>query len=219
MTRRSSHRKTGFRWLLLALLIVLIVGFRLVEQIGTDRFPEDRFRVVEIVDGDTAVLAGGDRLRLMAIDTPEKDQPFYDSAAAYLGACLLGRQVRLEYGRNRRDRYGRLLAFVYVDTLLVNQAVLAQGLGNLYLFDDSEPDRAEVRRMLTAQREALADRRGIWSLPRQPEEYYLAAAGSYRFHRPGCPAAEKANNGNWRRIESFSEAINEGLSPCRRCKP
>ncbi len=81
--------------------------------------------VTEVVDGDTVVVAfpGGrsETVRLLGVDTPETvdpDEPvecYGPEASAFTHARLDGRQVRLEKDREERDRYGRLLAYVYVD--------------------------------------------------------------------------------------------------------
>src|SRR5256885_11722930 len=81
--------------------------------------------VVRAVDGDTLVvrLAGGwlERVRLIGVDTPEDVKPgvpvqcYALRAAAFTRRALAGRAVELRVGRDRRDRYGRLLAYVRAD--------------------------------------------------------------------------------------------------------
>src|SRR4051794_17921982 len=81
-------------------------------------------RVVRAVDGDTLVVRtdGGDveRVRLIGVDTPEDVKPgvpvqcYSRRAAAFTARRLTGRRVVLHVGRERRDRYGRLLAYVRV---------------------------------------------------------------------------------------------------------
>ena len=44
---------------LILTVVILLVGFRLVEQIGFERHPDDRFIIVRVIDGDTVELAGG----------------------------------------------------------------------------------------------------------------------------------------------------------------
>src|SRR5215470_10636722 len=82
-------------------------------------------RAVRAVDGDTLVVAldGGirERVRLIGVDTPEDVDPrrpvqcFSRRAAAFTARSVEGRRVELRVGREARDRYGRLLAYVRVD--------------------------------------------------------------------------------------------------------
>ncbi|UCG60706.1 MAG: thermonuclease family protein [Candidatus Zixiibacteriota bacterium] len=216
----SKLTKRRFRvWATVAVLVVLILAVRLVEDIGFDRKPTDRFTVTAIIDGDTMELGGGDRLRLLSIDTPEKDEPFYQEATDFLTEMALGKTARIEFADTRRDRYGRLLGYVYIDGIFINEAILENGLGNLYLFRDTDVDRPETGCMLSAQRRAIAARKGIWSITRHPEESYIAKNTSFRFHRPGCASAARLKKGSYRVFRIREEALMEGLSPCRNCKP
>ncbi|MFZ5980965.1 MAG: thermonuclease family protein [Candidatus Zixiibacteriota bacterium] len=203
----------------LVVLVALILIFRLVEVIDRDRTPGERFTVAKIIDGDTVELRGGDRLRLLGIDTPEKDEPYYETARQFLEKIALGRPARVEYAGRKRDNYGRLLGYLYIDSVFVNRQILENGLGYLYLFKDNDPNSPEIKELLTAQREALKNHTGIWSLARTPEQYYVASSNSFRFHRPGCRSVAEINPANLRKFSTREEALYEGLAPCRNCKP
>lgn len=211
--------KTSTKWAITLLLVALIVAFRLVEQIGFDRKPSDRFTVTKIKDGDSVELLGGDRLRLLSIDTPEEGQLFFDEACQFLTELTLGKTAQIEFAGARRDKYGRLLGYMYIDSIFVNKAILENGLGYLYLFKDTELDRPETKDLLMAQRAAMQKGIGLWSVERAQEDYYLAAQGSFRFHRPGCRSVKGLQPGRYRTFNTREEALYEGLSPCRRCKP
>ncbi len=215
LTRKQVIWRTVFVLGLMAIILLI----RLVEEIGVDHQPGDRFVVVRVIDGDSVELAGGDRLRLLSIDTPEKGEPLYDEATQFLAKLVLGQSARLVYAGRRRDKYGRMLAYLYVDTLLVNKAILDNGLGYLYLFEDTELDRPETQMLLDAQRRAIAQHAGLFGLPREPEAYYVNSIGSYRFHRPSCRLLSDFDPSRHRRIATREEALREGLSPCRTCGP
>jgi micrococcal nuclease len=94
--------------------------------------------VTRVVDGDTvAVRVDGrlDKVRYIGIDTPESVKPgtpvqcFAKAAAAENRALVEGRHVMLRFDAERRDRYGRLLAYVYrgPDALFVNAALVRLG--------------------------------------------------------------------------------------------
>jgi len=211
--------RTSYKWAIILILVALIVAFRLVEQIGFDRKPSDRFIVKKIQDGDSVELLGGDRLRLLSVDTPEKGELFFEEACQFLAELTLGKTARIEFAGQRRDKYGRLLGYLYIDSIFVNREILVNGLGYLYLFKDTELDRPETKELLMAQRAAMQKSVGLWSVERAQEDYYLAVPGSFRFHRPGCSAAKRFKPGHHRTFDTREEALYEGLSPCRRCKP
>jgi micrococcal nuclease len=94
-------------------------------------------RVVRVVDGDTieAEVGGADEdVRYIGVDTPETVKPgtpvqcFGPQASAYNHRLVEGRSVRLVFDRERRDVYGRLLAYVYLHGRLVNAALVRGGL-------------------------------------------------------------------------------------------
>ncbi|CAN5634074.1 thermonuclease family protein [soil metagenome] len=93
-------------------------------------------RVVRAVDGDTAVVWVGGRLetvRYIGLDTPESVKPgtpvqcFAHEASQHNAKLVEGKRVRLSFGAERRDIYGRLLAYVHRGDLFVNALLLAGG--------------------------------------------------------------------------------------------
>ncbi len=219
LRKSISLKKRLGQLFVLVLLVTIILVFRLVEDIGQETTVNERFRVKSILDGDTFELTGGDRLRLLSIDAPEKGQPLYDQSTEYLRSLTLNKIVRLEYGGRRRDGYGRLLGFVYLDTILVNTAMLRRGLANLYLFKDTKLESDLLQQMLAAQREAMKNERGIWALDHEPEYYYVSLPGSFRFHRPSCSSVNQKSAREYIRYEIRQQPMFSGLSPCRNCQP
>jgi micrococcal nuclease len=118
--------------------------------------------VVHIVDGDTFDCAGGARVRPIGIDTPERSQgQIYARARDALRAHAgIGDTVMLEWDASRRDRYGRLLAWVWRDSVLVNEAMVAGGWAVLYTVP---PNVRYVSRLEEAQRSARARGAGLWA--------------------------------------------------------
>ena len=87
------------------------------------------FTCTRVVDGDTIILSNGERVRLIGVDTPETKHPnkpvqyFGKEASAFSKRMVEGKEVTLEYGQQKRDKYGRLLAYVYLmdGTLTLNK--------------------------------------------------------------------------------------------------
>jgi len=208
--RRSS---TLTRWILYslfllaaaALLFTLYPSFR-----GT--------RVSEVVDGDTIVLNNGEVIRYIGIDTPEHGEAFCDEATEVNRELVQGKKLTLEYDIDRQDRYGRSLVYVWVDTLLVNAALVRMGLTSVYTF---LPNVKHRELLLSHQKEARQNGLGIWSSQVTKEPYYVASKRSERFvfHRPDCQWAARIKKENQVRFDTREAALDSGYSPCRSCKP
>lgn len=220
--RSKSKRKLGklVTGVVVASLATAIVSYRMVGKFGPEKSPDSRFTVQRVIDGDTVELVGGDKVRLLALDTPERGEKYYDTAKRLLESLVKGKSVRLEYGNARRDRYGRMLGYLYVDdTLLANRTLIDSGLGYLYLFEDNDLSKPEVKEMLASQRVAIGRKVGLWSVSREAEKYYVATDRSFRLHRPSCDAVRNLKPGRYRTFKTREEGLAEGLSPCRECKP
>lgn len=90
--------------------------------------PPTGLAVVQIIDGDTIEVEGGQRVRLIGIDTPERGQCGYSEAAFVLAGIIRGRPVVLVPGaRDDTDRYGRLLRYVEVDGVDANLEMIRSG--------------------------------------------------------------------------------------------
>jgi len=90
--------------------------------------------VQRVIDGDTVVLANGDRIRYIGINTPELHHPqkgaeyYAKEALNFNKELVLGKPVRLEFDKERFDRYGRTLAYVYLeDGTFVNKELVKRG--------------------------------------------------------------------------------------------
>ncbi len=128
-----------------------------------------RARVVDVLDGDTVVVAfadgSTDTIRLLGVDTPETHHPtkglecFGPVAARFTRRTLEGAQVRLERDVEERDIYGRRLAYVYVGDERFNDVLLRKGYARLLVI---APNRAHGRTMLDAELAARHADRGLW---------------------------------------------------------
>jgi micrococcal nuclease len=186
--------------------------------------PPPEAQIVRVGDGDTVLIEGSQKVRLLGIDAPELErdgQPadfLAHKAKAELARLIQGRRVRLEYDHLRYDQYGRLLAYLFLpDGTLVNAELVRQGLAKVYIFP---PNNRYQEALLTAQREAMEGRRGLWQQAlKQDEPYYLGNKNSLRFHRPNCPHGQQTAPANRVKITSLKDAYLQGYSPCRTCKP
>ncbi len=177
-----------------------------------------------VYDGDTVLLENGECVRYSGVDTPEtgtrdQDPQFMAEAARTFNLRAVdGKQIRLEFDRERRDRYDRLLAYVYLqDGRMLNVELLKRGLGRVMTI---RPNVRHRETLIRAQRAAMRSGSGIWSRGLDTGGGpYLGSRRSYRFHRPDCAYAERIHARNRIHFETKRRAFWEGYSPCSRCGP
>ncbi len=114
-----------------------------------------------VIDGDTIVLKGGEKLRYIGIDTPERDEPFYKRARARNRELVKGSILRVEICPDEpRDKYGRLLGWVSVDGVDVGEELLREGLARTLMIP---PCGLKMREKYKAIKdEARKKGLGIW---------------------------------------------------------
>jgi len=136
--------------------------------------------VQSVIDGDSLTLADGRTVRMVGIQAPKlpkgrpnfAEWPFAREARAALSELVEGRSVTLHFGGTHEDRYGRVLAqLARDDGFWLQGELIRRGLARVYTFPDN---RAAAAEMLALEREARAQRRGLWADPffaiRSPED-------------------------------------------------
>ncbi|MCG5061980.1 MAG: thermonuclease family protein [Limnoraphis sp. WC205] len=129
-------------------------------------------RVERVVSGQTleiidprSVVPALQSVRLIGIAAPDlKQEPWGLLALRYLEQVGLGKEVLLESDREQRDRYNRVLAYVWLDGVLINEQLIKQGY---VLAEEQIPNTKYSQRLLYAQYEARILAQGIWN-PQQP---------------------------------------------------
>ena len=197
--------------------------------------------VTSVTDGDTirVTLKDGreEKLRLIGVDTPEstrETEPFGKEASAYTKKRLENSKVWLELDTGERDRYGRLLAYVWMEQPAepdAGDSGIRRGMFNAELLLEGyaqvmtvPPNVRYVDYFSVYQREAREQAKGLWSKAinnrsGQVEEYYTANSRSKKFHRPDCRSGKQISPSNLMRFKTMEEALDAGFQPCQSCKP
>jgi micrococcal nuclease len=180
-------------------------------------------RVKWVLDGDTVALGNGQRVRYIGINAPElahedhKAEPYGDAAKRFNALLVNGKTVRLEFDKERFDRYHRLLAYVFLkDATFVNAAILANGYAYLLRI---RPNLKYDSILLQSQRSAMSAKRGIWQNWKENENTVVGNKNSFRFHLPACPYAKKIKPRNRIVFQKKWDAYWAGYSPAKRCMP
>ena len=123
------------------------------------------FKVIKVIDGDTIKLENGEIVRYLGIDTPETVHPskpvqcFGKEASAKNKELVEGKLVKLEKDITDRDKYGRLLRYVWIGDLFINDEFVRQGYAYAYTYP---PDVKHNEQFVQAQQEARENNRGLW---------------------------------------------------------
>lgn len=126
------------------------------------RPPLDKALVQRVVDGDTIVLASGERVRYVGMDTPEVTEApeFFGPEATEANLRLVaGRRVRLERDVSDLDKFDRLLRYVYVDGVMVNAELVREGFAMALAYP---PDTRYATCLAGLEKEARQAGRGLW---------------------------------------------------------
>lgn len=165
-------RAIGITALLLAGCSVSVPSFSYLaarQQAAQHKLPDwyqGKAMVERAVDGDTIELTTGDRVRYIGIDTPETVDPrkpvqcFGHEAAEQNRRLVEGKEVNLVADVEDKDKYNRLLRYVYQGNTFVNLELVRLGYAYAYSYPPSVAHESDFR---TAQEEARAAKRGLWA--------------------------------------------------------
>ena len=202
------------------------------------------FRVARVIDGDTIELGNGERVRYIGIDTPETVDPrkpvqcFGVEASKKNKELVEGKSVRLEKDITDRDKYNRLLRYVWIGDTFVNLELVKQGFAQSYSYP---PDIKYQDQFVGAQKEARETKTGLWGacpavtgttvapLPMQTGNATsgscvikgnISSSGEKIYHLPGCGSyvktqVDEARGERW--FCSESEAQSSGWRRALNC--
>ena len=171
-----------FQVIILAIAVILYAGLKFISTVNKPAVPSagKTAFVARAVDGDTLKLSDGRRVRLIGVDTPElhySDKLLRDAArtgrdvktiqamgkeaANFTKQLCEGKTVRIETDVRKFDKYGRLLAYIYLeDGTFVNAKIIEEGYGQVMTIP---PDVKFADYFLKLQRQARENRRGLWA--------------------------------------------------------
>ncbi len=177
---REFLRKFGLpSFLIPGIVLAAALGFNWEKLVGKDpRTNPDIFAsnlaAAEIADGDTIRLTRGLPIRLIGMDAPDKGQPMFNEAWAFLGELIDDHQVRIEYDRVQNDNYGRLRGYAFVPCpakekvncvngeVNVNVEMVRNGLARVKTTILWQKPKYEAE-LKQAEAEAKSRRLGLWA--------------------------------------------------------
>lgn len=169
-----TYKKTTTVLVAASFLIVcvfLVIGYYIVNAATSTSIDEDElYSVTRIKDGDTFDIKIGRHeatVRMLGIDTPETVDPrkpvqcFGKEASDETKSLLAGQKVRLKLNPNReeKDKFGRYLAYVYLNDIFVNEILLEDGYAREYTYGKAYMLQKEFRDIEKQAKEAM---KGLW---------------------------------------------------------
>lgn len=180
-----------------------------------------KVKIIKVLDGDTVVLENGEKLRYAGINTLERKtesgepEPFAEEAYQLNKKLVEDKTLYLELSSKERDIYGRLLGELYFENgTSVSEILVKNGLALVCHY----PGNAKYyEKYLPLQREALKQRKGIFSLLDQfPKKFNLVGnKNSKRFHLSNCSEVKKIKKKVF--FKNLEEAFFEGYCPSKEC--
>ncbi|MBT8365302.1 MAG: thermonuclease family protein [Deltaproteobacteria bacterium] len=175
-----------------------------------------------MTDGDTIVLASGQRVRYIGINAPETDhedqkaQPYGNDSRSLNKNLVMSQKVRLEFDDERYDQYGRMLAYIFLqDGSFLNARLLKAGLA-FYLY--RAPNVRYEKILLKSQQDAMDSQKGLWrNWKEKNAKPIIGNLSSRRFHNSSCSYAKKIKSKNRMVFPSKWDAFRAGYAPSKKC--
>ena len=115
--------------------------------------------VSKVIDGDTITLDNGEKVRLIGIDTPERGECYYKEAKLRLTELVLNKNIELEKDITNRDKYKRLLRYIYIENNSINNILVEEGYAKAYYYP---PDIKDYQIFKQSEKLAKKNSLGIW---------------------------------------------------------
>ena len=117
---------------LFLIILLVVINYSSIDKALKKFLLDYEFGIAKrVIDGDTIVI-NETSVRLLGINSPEKGEPYYNEARNFLEELVLNKTVKFEFGKEKYDKYQRVLAYVFLDNTNVNLKLVENGLANIY---------------------------------------------------------------------------------------
>jgi micrococcal nuclease len=207
--------------------VLIVVGLLFALSFGFRYDRVNNVRVKEVESGDSFVViwqGKAQKVRLLGIDAPDKDEPLHEDAKKALSELILGRKVALRFdnkdNRPEFDTAGRWVCIAYLEKTCLNEEMVKKGLACV----DKPRACAKLKNLQSLEDCARKEKLGIWQLLK-PEaqserklEVYVGWKHDDIFHKAGCRVLDKYKPEDIIVFSSKDEA-QEKRKPCPVCMP
>ena len=171
LTLTGTHETV--RKYLAGIFIVLIAMFGSIGSMDSNlssgpEMSDGLVEVTRVIDGDTIIISGDRKVRLLGINAPESGDCFFEESRDALAELIDGEKVDLKKDVSGMDNFGRLLRYVflpsgseYTDDMFVNQRLLREGYADI---GSASQDRVYRSLLVSARNQAVTERNGMWGV-------------------------------------------------------
>ena len=176
---KKRNTKSQIRRVLI-IILVFLAGFLGSDLLNSsDNAPVfnesqgELYLVIEVIDGDTIIINGSTRVRLIEVDAPEMGECYYSESKEALNNLVGGKYVRLEKDASGVDGFGRLLRYVFLpqedtmDDIFVDDYMIEQGFADIR---EASKDKRYRDILIHGRNEAVSMEKGMWSACEQELE-------------------------------------------------
>lgn len=160
-------------------------------------YSQEEMQVKRAVDGDTLEMYNGERIRMLGINTPEKNEFGYQEAKDFT-AQLANKTVIAEY--KEKDKYGRILGYIFYNNQNFNKKLIEGGFAHIYFYDQDK----YYSDFKKAEEIARNKQSGIW---RHSENYGCLNILEFKYIEDG----ERCTNGEKLVLDNLCEELNVTL--------
>ena len=116
--------------------------------------------VIRVIDGDTFITKEQQKVRYIGINAPEINEPYGMEATQYNKTLIEGKNVHIVLDNMQKDRFGRILGYVYIGDTLINKQIIAKGWA---IAENISPNTLHAQEFQQAEKEAHKTCQGIWA--------------------------------------------------------
>lgn len=164
--------------------------------------PQGQTRLAEVtyvIDGDTIEVDEKERIRYLGINTPESGRPYFTEATNENKKLVDGKEIKLEFDVQTKDKYDRTLAYVWKGDIMVNLELVRRGFANVYTFP---PNIKYKDLFLEAEKDARDAQRGLWA----PSLITQAKIKIVNINADASGNDNENKNGEWVEINNRGES-------------
>ncbi len=179
--------------------------------------------VTKIIDGNTIKLDTGEIIKYIGTEAPDLYQKnggpefFAKQASRYNQKLVFMKKVRLEFDKEKKDKDGNILAYVFVKKTFVNAELIKLGYAKAHI---TPPNDKYKKMFLDLEKNAKQSEKGLWQeTKKDTETHYIGNKRSYIFHRPSCESVDKIPEKSKIIFRNRTDAIDIGYIPDKVCKP
>jgi len=152
--------KLSKKWLTIIIVVIVLFAFHFIVSRDTANYQRENTVVTNVIDGDTIVVSGGQRVRLLNIDSRERGEDCYNEAKNRLEELIEMKNITMERDVENKDQYDRLLRYIFINNTNVNIQLVREGLAIVYIYEPNVKYQNEFKQ---AEQLAMQEKTGcLW---------------------------------------------------------